>query len=313
MGVNRRVVEGISRSKYNQGRVRPMKTVKIAAVAALLTSSMLHTPALADSMPSATVPNFAMMDEYCQATYGGTDLRVKTTASNADVGGWDEVDGTRADIESTRVGDVASTITYGGTFSIKSGSEGRNGQSPNIFGIQQASTKTYSASFVDQSADFTRTTTYAFNCLVEERVAYEVPKENNGGGNDGDKDNYGHTGGPKTGDVPPGCEPSGGQPKKCDDEDGGTQIKYRWDEVASHDHDFTFTEGKKDLAEQGVASMLPKTYTGAFDVAQVVICNSPTKNPGTWRQQNGYTGVCSTTLFNSLGPVGIPSNSLPAS
>ena len=46
-----------------------------------------------------------------------------------------------------------------------------------------------------------------------------------------------------------------------------------------------------------------------------VICISPTKNPGTWRNQNGYTGECSTALFYSLAgiPEPIPSNSLPAS
>jgi hypothetical protein len=44
-----------------------------------------------------------------------------------------------------------------------------------------------------------------------------------------------------------------------------------------------------------------------------VICISPTKNPGTWRKQNGYTGDCSTALFYSLAgiPDPIPSNSLP--
>jgi hypothetical protein len=44
-----------------------------------------------------------------------------------------------------------------------------------------------------------------------------------------------------------------------------------------------------------------------------VICISPTKNPGTWRNQNGYTGACSTALFYSLAgiPDPIPSNSLP--
>jgi len=44
-----------------------------------------------------------------------------------------------------------------------------------------------------------------------------------------------------------------------------------------------------------------------------VICISPTKNPGTWRNQNGYTGTCSTALFYSLAgiPEPIPSNSLP--
>lgn len=49
-----------------------------------------------------------------------------------------------------------------------------------------------------------------------------------------------------------------------------------------------------------------------------VICISPSTNgnkgnPGAWRQQNGYTGECSTTLFYSLAgrPDPIPSNSLP--
>ncbi|HET9639445.1 MAG TPA: hypothetical protein VFP12_09590 [Allosphingosinicella sp.] len=44
-----------------------------------------------------------------------------------------------------------------------------------------------------------------------------------------------------------------------------------------------------------------------------VICISPNKNPGTWRNQNGYTGACNTTLFYSLAgiPDPIPSNSLP--
>lgn len=43
-----------------------------------------------------------------------------------------------------------------------------------------------------------------------------------------------------------------------------------------------------------------------------VICNSPLKNPGVWRNQNGYTGECSTRLFLTLGPLTIPSNSLPS-
>ena len=49
-----------------------------------------------------------------------------------------------------------------------------------------------------------------------------------------------------------------------------------------------------------------------------VICISPSTtgtrgNPGVWRQQNGYTGECSTNLFYSLAgiPEPIPSNSLP--
>jgi len=49
---------------------------------------------------------------------------------------------------------------------------------------------------------------------------------------------------------------------------------------------------------------------------QFVICNSPGKNPGAWRGQNGYTNqiggkTCSTTWYTSLGST--PSVSVPAS
>ena len=46
-------------------------------------------------------------------------------------------------------------------------------------------------------------------------------------------------------------------------------------------------------------------------LSDAVICNSPEKNPGKWRPQNGYTGDCSTALFISLGTFPIRSNSLP--
>ena len=42
-----------------------------------------------------------------------------------------------------------------------------------------------------------------------------------------------------------------------------------------------------------------------------VICNSPTKNPGVWRNQNGYTGTCNTALYVSVNPGGTHSNSVP--
>lgn len=45
---------------------------------------------------------------------------------------------------------------------------------------------------------------------------------------------------------------------------------------------------------------------------EVVICNSPGRNPGTWRAQNGYDGSlgqCSTAWYNTLGST--PSVSVP--
>jgi hypothetical protein len=59
-------------------------------------------------------------------------------------------------------------------------------------------------------------------------------------------------------------------------------------------------------------------------IGDPVICNSPTRNPGTWRNQNGYVPSCTTLATTSPGfyalpldpaPPGIgtpiPSNSLP--
>lgn len=43
-----------------------------------------------------------------------------------------------------------------------------------------------------------------------------------------------------------------------------------------------------------------------------VICISPTKNPGVWRQQNGYTLVCNTMKYLAVGMgAGTHSNSVP--
>lgn len=53
----------------------------------------------------------------------------------------------------------------------------------------------------------------------------------------------------------------------------------------------------------------PNTFETTLDDA--VVCNSPTKNPGKWRQQNSYTGPCSTELFNTLPGMPIHSNSQP--
>ena len=46
-------------------------------------------------------------------------------------------------------------------------------------------------------------------------------------------------------------------------------------------------------------------------LSDAVVCNSPEKNPGKWRAQNGYGGECSTALFNTLPGFPIRSNSQP--
>jgi hypothetical protein len=71
----------------------------------------------------------------------------------------------------------------------------------------------------------------------------------------------------------------------------------------------TYPEG---LQFPGVSTVIEDGET-TTSVEDGVICISPTKNPGTWRNQNGYTGTCSTAVFYSLAgiPDPIPSNSLP--
>jgi hypothetical protein len=69
-------------------------------------------------------------------------------------------------------------------------------------------------------------------------------------------------------------------------------------------------------------STTPRTIAGPspFDVTvrareEVVICISPTKNPGTWRNANNYAGelgACSRTWHDSLG-LSQPTASIPAS
>ena len=83
-------------------------------------------------------------------------------------------------------------------------------------------------------------------------------------------------------------------------EPGGLQIEYGQ----------TLDETLVTRTEQVTVSNPNTTQVTTGDG---VICISPTRNPGTWRTQNGYTGTCSTALFNSLAgiPEPIPSNSLP--
>lgn len=62
---------------------------------------------------------------------------------------------------------------------------------------------------------------------------------------------------------------------------------------------------RTDRIEESNENTFETTFSDA------VVCNSPEKNPGKWRNQNRYTGECSTALFNSLPGMPIHSNSQP--
>ena len=134
------------------------------------------------------------------------------------------------------------------------GSQGRNGQSPNIFGTFK-SVLTFTGGTKVEEVQYTTPTTFTFQCVV-----YKVKRNGS-------------------------LEPNGLQP------DPSTIVR-------TESYVTTETVSKPDYTEDRFS--------------ESVICNSPTKNPGVWRAQNGYTGTCSTALFNSLSQITIHSNSLPA-
>lgn len=68
----------------------------------------------------------------------------------------------------------------------------------------------------------------------------------------------------------------------------------------------TVTTQTRSVEERAVAPDVTQDYFSSG-----VICNSPLKNPGVWRAQNGYTGTCSTAAFLALGSALVHTNSVP--
>jgi hypothetical protein len=69
------------------------------------------------------------------------------------------------------------------------------------------------------------------------------------------------------------------------------------------------------LVEEGAGVSSTRTITGdpviQREFSDGVICNSPGTKKGEWRAQNGYTGTCSTAVFETLLGKTVTSNSLP--
>ena len=132
--------------------------------------------------------------------------------------------------------------------------QGRNGQSPNIFGSFET-VQTFTGGTLVQQVTFAQDTTFTFGCTVSKIVGGKV-------------------------NAPKGLQVTG--------------------------LTATRSEVTRTLTDE-----VRKPDVVVKQISESVICNSPTKNPGVWRNQNGYTGICSTALFNSLSQVVIHSNSLP--
>lgn len=60
------------------------------------------------------------------------------------------------------------------------------------------------------------------------------------------------------------------------------------------------TQNQTDTLDGFEANGGPITIGGDIVLGQVVVCISPTRNPGTWRVQNGYGGAnCNTNYFRT--------------
>ena len=290
-----------------------MKTIKIAACAALLGTSVLTTPAISHTVaaPSSSAPTQQDAQNHCNATVSGVTWRSNAGMLSAASQGPENRTNFQND-ETTRVPDTDGPSTLDPPV-IAPNSQHRNGGSPNIFGTQRFGGITYHFSFVEQTYDFSRTDTYNFTCTsqefvkvgeetVEDPTAGEFPGLGECTGKPGNNTGQGQT--------------NSNERSRC--KRGGTNIIdiYDWVNRTTDSHAFTLLvtgSGRTPPQRQQVDVRVP----GPFE-RNVVICISPSSttkkgNPGEWRQQNNYLGECSTELFYSLGgrPEPIPSNSLP--
>lgn len=235
-----------------------------------------------------------------------------------------EVGGTRAETAGTRAPDLTSAVlSFSDVTAAGASHLTRNGQSPNIFTLDAiARTVTYANSSFQFTAQYTTTTTFAYTCEMTQKVAHTVtvpavpagPVEgyytNPGNGDchgiDNTHEKWGQTFGAcefhKTGDGTPAVPSS-------------TTTTYTFDRQPGSDTSHTTTQD--DTAPGSGTELNGGQYTFSNQSLKVaaVVCNSPGKNPGSWKPQNGYLGLggaCSTATFTSLGTTTIPSNSLPA-
>jgi hypothetical protein len=291
-----------------------MKITNHVAIAALLSCSvMTPAPAFAATVPISNVPQQSDAADYCsKQVTGDTNISTATTLG-ARQEGTDYAETNVADIETTRKPDLNGG--FGDAISgIASGSEYRNGGSPNIFGLQNFS-RTYRNSVVDQSYDWSRTDTYAFTCnsFRWEVVDHETVTD------------------PTAGDFPglgectgkPGNNTGAGQTNssvksRCK---RGTETVidiYGWVPNDSTNNVFSYEASGSDTHSQ-VASTVDVSFLN--QQVSVVVCITPalpkkgvTGNAGDWVKQNQYNGSkCNTAGFYSLDgiPAPIPSNSLP--
>ena len=299
------------------------KTITTLAVCATALSPLAVGPAFAAHIPTSATTSGAQAVCAADAMALGTEFSAETVFAAEPVGITDpvEVAGTRVETPGTRMPDLASAVvSYSNVTAAGATQLTRNGQSPNIFANDAtARTVTYANSSYQFGADFSRTATFSYACQITEKVTkvtttpgtpagkvkgfYTNPGNGDCRGINTDNPNWGQDVGAciftKTGDGDPAVP-------------GTTVTTVTYERRAGLDTSHLVDQ--ETIAPGTGTELAGGQYT--FDnqnlKVQVVVCNSPTKNPGTWRAQNGYDGgLCSYATFASLGTATIPSNSLP--
>lgn len=226
-----------------------MKKIALGAVAfAMATTSLTPATAAPISLASLPADQQTALRATCTAAQNGQFIGTPKDLDATTIVGFEK---SRVEIENIPSGVELSRTP----FVFTTGSEHKNGQSPNVFG-RFTSEVTYSGGLNIVEITTVDRTTVTFGCAMSKDNGLTFPK---------------------------------GQQIA---NDGSLFASYDTNErkvrdtVSAPDFVVTLTEGR-------------------------VICNSPTKNPGVWRNQNGYAGLCNTTLYNTVNPGGTHSNSVP--
>ena len=318
-----------------------MKIIKAAAACALLTSSILASPAFAavtllDSTPAAdpadlTPGNLALAQAQCDVAAAGYDT--DGSSPDSDVYTGDVIEGAVTLVSGpTEVGSHTFAAngtgeqTGAGTFTPAhteiEGDPYRNGGSVNMFGNAVAVGGHYSASSYDFTNDFTTTYAHAYTCDVSkaeyhpsvhhDRVGHWIVNPDFQGNEEAATNNCNAfntalPGGPANGDPT--------DQANC----RFVTDQEAFDDPAFHDDPevvATGVPGGSYNQDQTDTLNAHESFGEGFDtsetlnIGQVVVCISPsktgTKLPGAWTKKNGYTGdKCTTAWYNGGAMTGV--------
>ena len=311
----------------------------ILAAGALLTSTIMATPALGAVTLLSAVPspdpadlspdNLALAQAQCDIAAATADLDGPDAASDAYTG--EVVEGTptlvsgptEVGTESDRVIDL-ETREGQGTFTAGHkeilGDPYRNGGSVNMFGMQQAVGGHYSNSSYDFTADFTTTYAHPYTCNIN-RAVYHPAVHTPAGPVEG----YYTNNGTNPSDNEGSCQGLSPVNPHWGEDLGNCIFTKTGDGTPAVDEDAYFDDpafvanvagGSYNQVQTDNLSA-HESFGSGFDtsetllIGQVVVCISPskpgTKLPGAWKNQNGYTGdKCTTAWYNGGATVGVP-------